>query len=105
MIDYPTEPPARPMQGRRVLDLAEGILVGIRRCRPEDAFNEFLDVAKQYDLSVFTVTSALVALATRDDTGAAPPNTGAALAAARQWGELLGGPQQHTELDSLGSVR
>jgi hypothetical protein len=68
----------RTMEGRRGLDLAEGILVGLRRYRPEAAFEELVDVALRHDLSVSAVASALVGLATGYIDGAeSTPGTAA----------------------------
>src|SRR5689334_21672272 len=75
------------LDGRRALDLAEGILVAVPRCEPDTAFGELVDVAKGNGLSLFAVASALVALASC--TTAATFNAEAALVADRHWGELL----------------
>jgi len=82
------------LEGRRVLDLAEGILIGLRRCRPEAAFDELITVAHRRGVSVSAVAAAVVALATGDDDGAAS-NPAAAQAAHQLWGELLAVNVQH----------
>ena len=73
---------------RRGLDLAEGILIGWRRYPPTAAFEELVYVASQHALSVSSVASALVTLAT-GDAEAAEPMTAAALAARLQWSDQL----------------
>jgi hypothetical protein len=81
----------RTLQGRRVLDAAEGILVGLRRCDLDTAFLELVRTAKQYKIPVFTMAAALIELATG---GRRPDAVGAAAesAAQREWGRLLGVP-------------
>jgi hypothetical protein len=79
----------RTLEGsRRGLDLAEGILIGLRRYRTEAAFEELVDVASRHGLSVSAVASALVGLAT-GDVDAAGSTTAATLAAQLQWSDLL----------------
>jgi hypothetical protein len=82
----------RTLEGRRGLDLAEGILIGLRRCRTETAFEELVDVALRHGVSVSAVASALVGLAT-GDTDAAEPTSAATLAAQLQWSGLLSSDQ------------
>ncbi|MDF3313037.1 ANTAR domain-containing protein [Rhodococcus sp. T2V] len=55
--------------GRETLSVAEGILIGLRRCSQTEAFDELLRVARHHHLSVLTVAHALVDLA----IGACPP--------------------------------
>lgn len=78
----------RTLEGRRVLDLAEGVLIGLRRCQTEAAFDELITVAHRHGLSVSAAASALVALATGDGD-VAESNPAAALAAQREWSGLL----------------
>ncbi len=47
-------------EGRRVLDLAEGILIGLRRYSPEAAFGELLAVAHRNDITVSAAAATLV---------------------------------------------
>jgi hypothetical protein len=76
------------LQGRRLLDLAEGILIALRRYPADAAFDELVTVARRHDLSVSATAEALVQLATEDDmAGHAHPE---AMSAARlEWGDLL----------------
>jgi len=71
--------------GVRALDRAEGILVGLRRCRVESAFDEIIGVSQQHVLPVLRVARALVELA----EGRAPSDLDAAEVARRHWGDLL----------------
>lgn len=74
--------------GRRILDLAEGVLVGLRRYSAGEAFEELVSVASRCGLSVSAVAAALVALAA-GDTDAAELNSAAALAVDLEWSQLL----------------
>jgi hypothetical protein len=52
------------LQARRSLDLAQGILIGLRRCTTEGAFDELVTVAHKHSVSVSALASALVTLGT-----------------------------------------
>jgi hypothetical protein len=80
-------------EGRRVLDLAEGILIGLRRYPTGAAFEELLSVAHRHDTSVSAVAAGLVAMVTGDHN-AAESNPAAAYVAQREWGDLLAGKIQ-----------
>src|SRR6476660_884437 len=54
----------RAPEGRRVLDLAEGILIGLRRYSSEAAFGDLVAVAYRHDITVSAAASAVVAFAT-----------------------------------------
>jgi AmiR/NasT family two-component response regulator len=75
-----------PQQGRRVLDNAVGILVGLRRSSTHAAFEELIAASQRHGIPMFSIASALVALASN---GADPQGAGVAaeLAAEREWGE------------------
>jgi hypothetical protein len=75
--------------GRRMLDTAVGILVGLRRCSIDAAFQELITAAAGQDVPVFTIASALIAFAGPDGRPHAD-DTAAGLAAHREWGHLLG---------------
>lgn len=72
----------------RTLHLAEGVLVGLRRCAPENAIAELVSVAGAAGLSTSAVARELVTLV----SGAA--NQGVESAARtvvhEQWGGLIG---------------
>jgi hypothetical protein len=75
-------------QARRIVDTAEGILIGLRRCSAAAAFDELLSAAQRHGIPVFTVAWALVELA----NGEAKPRQGshtAQSAARREWGHLF----------------
>jgi hypothetical protein len=70
--------------GARVLDRAEGVLVGLRRCRVESAFDEVIGASKQHVLPALRVARALVELSECRQ----PSDLDAATAAREQWGDL-----------------
>ena len=74
--------------GGRILDTAKGILIGLRRCPSESAFDELISAAQRRKLPVFAMAWALVHLA---DGGEKSAQTYAdAEAAARdEWGQLF----------------
>lgn len=78
------------LEGRRVLDTAMGILVGLRRCRVDAAFQELIDTGQRHDIPLFTIASALVSLASGDVQSQPTGRAAAHLAACQQWGQLLG---------------
>lgn len=77
------------LEGRRVLDIAVGILVGLRRCSIDAAFAEIVAAVQGHRVPVFSIASGLVGLTWADcgSRGDMP----AQLAADRQWGDLLAG--------------
>ncbi|MEW5809698.1 MAG: ANTAR domain-containing protein [Actinomycetota bacterium] len=75
-------------QGRRVLDTAEGILIGLRRCDTDSAFHELVRTAHAHFVPVFTMASALVELATGTAAFSRLPARAHA-AAWDAWGSLL----------------
>ena len=78
----------RALEGRRVLDLAEGILIGLRRYSAEAAFGELVGVAHRHDITVSAAASALVELAT-GDTDPANFHRVVVAIAQHEWGSLL----------------
>lgn len=79
---------SRALEGRRVLDLAEGILIGLRRYSIEHAFEELVDVAFRHDMSVTAAAAALVDLASAGTDN--PETQSLALSVAqREWRDLL----------------
>jgi hypothetical protein len=67
---------------RRVIDLAVGVLVGLRGCSPEEAFVELVEVVRQTRAGIGTIATELVALA----SGATSTNPAQDLSA---WAELI----------------
>jgi hypothetical protein len=78
----------RTLQGRRMLDTAEGVLIGLRSCDVDAAFDELVRAARTHDVPIFSMAAALVELATGSDD-AADIAADAQTAAQRQWGGLL----------------
>jgi hypothetical protein len=78
----------RTVQGRQVLDTAEGILIALRRFSPDAAFHELLSAAERHRLPLFTIASALVDLASREEQSAELPLPAQSVAEG-EWGELL----------------
>ncbi|KAA0098867.1 ANTAR domain-containing protein [Mycolicibacterium sp. P1-18] len=71
--------------GTRSLDVALGILVGLRRCTAGDAFAELVQVSTHRGLSPFALGRALVATASRGSV----VDPDAAAVVADEWGGLL----------------
>ncbi|BBZ08406.1 hypothetical protein MDOR_25750 [Mycolicibacterium doricum] len=72
---------------RRVIDIAIGILVGLRGCTERQAFDELVAVVNETGLGIGRVAGGLVALA-----GGSP--TGEHAEADAAWGELVGGARR-----------
>ena len=71
-------------RGRRSLDRAEGVLIGLRGCSSEDAFMELVTAARDTGHRLSSITSALVDVAShRDDASSAHDVVRA------RWGLLL----------------
>jgi hypothetical protein len=79
------DPWADEHSGTRSLDLALGILVGLRRCSAVDAFAELVQVSTTRGLSPFALGRALVAAT----SGGPAVDSDAAAVAADEWGGLL----------------
>ncbi|SOJ55335.1 hypothetical protein MSIMFB_02822 [Mycobacterium simulans] len=83
----PTQMSCGPNSGR-ILDTARGILIGLRRCTSETAFEELFSAAQRHKVPLFAMAWALVHLA--DDSGKPTPSFMEAQSAARrEWGELF----------------
>jgi ANTAR domain len=70
---------------RKVIDLAIGILVGLRGCSPDDAFAELVRVVHRTGIGVASLAGALVALASGNSESSAEH-----IEAFNAWGELVG---------------
>jgi hypothetical protein len=79
------DPWADEHSGTRSLDLALGILVGLRRCSAGDAFAELVQVSSNRGQSPFALGRALVAAA----SGGSVVDSEAAVAVTDEWGSLL----------------
>jgi hypothetical protein len=78
----------RTLQGRRMLDTAEGVFIGLRGCDAGAAFDELVRAAQTHDIPIFRMATALVDLATGTGDSATLAD-GAQSAAAHEWGALL----------------
>ena len=78
-------------QGGRMLDTALGILIGLRRCRSDAAFQELLVAAERHRVPICAMAWGLVHLTCGGDRS--PEDFNAAQSAARhEWGRLLADP-------------
>jgi hypothetical protein len=77
--------------GGRILDTARGILIGLRRCGSEAAFQELLVAAQRHRVPVFAIAWALVHL-TCSGNNSAETLSAAQSAARHEWGRLLAEP-------------
>ena len=68
----------------RMLDRAEGVLVALRRCTIDAAFNEIVNASKRHRVPTLCIARALVALAQET-----PLDDDATAAARYEWGSLL----------------
>ena len=76
---------ADPGIGRaRMLHLAEGVLVALRRCTPEAALAELVDAARVSHLSPYAVACGLVSFAAGDISGDDVPEV-----VTQRWSALL----------------
>jgi hypothetical protein len=71
----------------RILDTARGILIGVRRCPSQVAFDELHSAAQRHKVPVFAMAWALVHLA--GDGEKTPSFVDAQSAARREWGALF----------------
>ncbi len=79
------------VHGGRILDTAKGILIGLRRCTSEQAFQELIDAAQRHRIPVFAMAWALVHLANGGETSA-HTSADADSAARYEWGPLFTRP-------------
>jgi AmiR/NasT family two-component response regulator len=70
--------------GARMLDRAEGVLIALRRCTMDAAFDEIVGASKRHRVQTMRLAAALVALA--EDS---PLDDDATAAARYEWGSLL----------------
>jgi hypothetical protein len=70
---------------RREIDVAVGIIVGLRGCSEHDAFDQIADVVRRSEVPLSKTADALVALAAADCEQTTP----AAAEATRLWSEML----------------
>jgi hypothetical protein len=82
------------VHGRRDLDIAEGILIGLRRCDPNAAYHELLDAAKRQSAGLMALSSALVELASNQGPSPTHLEGPAHSAAYCEWRDLFDRPRQ-----------
>lgn len=68
----------------RMLDRAEGVLIALRRCTTQAAFEEIVRASKRHRVPTLRIAAALVALVQGD-----PLDDDASAAARYEWGSLL----------------
>jgi len=74
----------------RILDTARGIIIGLRRCPSDVAFDELHSAAIRHKVPVFAMAWALVHLA--GDGEETPSFVDAQSAARQEWGSLFARP-------------
>jgi hypothetical protein len=87
MNEYPRRPRESRRSGARILDTAEGVLVGFRRYRVDQAFVELMQTAKRHSVNPVSLADALVAIA--EDQLGKDIDHAAATAALATWGHLF----------------
>ena len=73
-------------EGRRIVDTALGILIGLRRCSSDAAFQELHGAAQRHRIPAFPMAWALVHLA-GGGTESAQTFSAAQSAARHEWGQ------------------
>jgi hypothetical protein len=84
----PAQTTCGPNSGR-ILDTARGILIGLRRCRSDAAFDELHTAALRHRVPVFAMAWALVHLAGEGEKTSSFID--AQSAARHEWGSLFAG--------------
>jgi hypothetical protein len=82
------------VHGRRDLDIAEGILIGLRRCDPNAAYHELLDAANRQSVGLMALSAALVELASNQDPSPIHLEGPAHSAAYCEWRDLFERPSR-----------
>ena len=78
------------LRDRRDLDMAQGILIGLRRYGPNAAYRELLGAAKRHGVAIMAMASAVVDLAGVHGHSPAESAGPAHSAARHEWGGLFG---------------
>jgi ATP/maltotriose-dependent transcriptional regulator MalT len=100
MQEWATGHVSGSLQARRDLDIANGILMGLRRCDPRTAYDELLGAARRHRVAVISIASALVDLTCFHGESRGETLGPAHSAAHREWDGLLG---EAGSLDVLAS--
>lgn len=85
----------------RTLHLAEGILIGLRRCSPEQAIAELVAAGRDAGLSTFALARGLVTAAGGPDGIDADP---ASRVAEQRWGTLFPRQEQPVSIPAEAST-
>jgi hypothetical protein len=96
MEEWPNGRVIESLHGRRDLDIAEGILIGRRRCDPNAAYHELLGAAKRQSVGLMAISSALVELASNQDPSPTHLEEPAHSAAYCEWRDLFDHPRRQT---------
>jgi hypothetical protein len=91
------------LQARRELDMANGVLVALRRCSPDAAFRELLGAAQRHGVGVMAMASAVVDLASGDSQPPAEPGGPAHSAASDEWAGLFDENERCAHEDTAAS--
>lgn len=83
----------------RTLHLAEGILIGLRRCSPEQAIAELVAAGRAAGLSTFALARGLVVAAGGHDSTDPDP---ASRVAEQKWGTLFPPPGRPGPIPATG---
>ncbi|RWA18871.1 hypothetical protein MELE44368_04325 [Mycolicibacterium elephantis DSM 44368] len=75
--------------GRQGLDTAEGVLVALRQCTVDEAFQEMIRAAHQHRVPLFTLADALVSAAGAAEVHRLDCADAARRAVIAEWGPLL----------------
>lgn len=73
-----------PDTSRRVIDIATGVLVGLRGCSEREAFDELADAVRSTGVGIGSLATALISL-----VGGRPGPTAHQAEAMAVWGDLL----------------
>jgi hypothetical protein len=95
MNEYPRRPRESRRSGARILDTAEGVLVGLRRYRVDQAFIELMQTAKRHGVNPVSLADALVAIA--EDQLVKDIDHAAASVVLTTWGHLFFSINRHRE--------
>jgi hypothetical protein len=90
------------LQARRELDMANGILVALRRCAPDAAYHELLGAAKRHGVGLMAIASAVVDLA----SGHSPAESAgpAHSAASYEWAGLFDENERCAQEDTAATA-
>jgi ANTAR domain len=91
------------LQARRELDMANGILVALRRCGPDAAYRELLGAAKRHRVGVMAMASAVVDLASGHNQSPTDYAGPAHSAACHDWAGLFDENEPCAQEDTAGN--